>query len=360
MDSRFVDNSKFICQVLTRFHWIHAIDGGWKSLQKKPRKKQKSEERPEMLRVDEEEASPLIAVTGETWFYIGSDNLQKMFALPWHAGSTLVRAFMLLFLKSCWLKPLCWKASTTGKRLRDGQHLKTLVVMMSLVEEKPLLDRQRQKEPPQPLNDWNRNGRWVHNGPEVVVVAHAMMATARLVIPSLLMLDFVLGGQIIVSDQVDCWSRGLRSHEEPVGISWNQQGLAVTERASLEKDEVTKAKGGEKDNRWCAWNYPSSHQPRALHPGMRAIPVALLRPISRETDEKDALCHSAWYWHIVTSTKASMFFTVSIGFPCWIPGWHQLVPGSRAEQIVSMGQQLQAQRKMPRFLEMRVRCIIRR
>lgn len=31
----------------------------------------------------------------------------------------------------------------------------------------------------------------------------------------------------------------------------------------------------------------------ALHPGMRAIPVALLRPISRETDEKDALCHSA-------------------------------------------------------------------
>ena len=120
-----------------------------------------------------------------------------------------------------------------------------------------------------------------------------MTATAGLVIPSLLMLDFVLGGQIIVSDQVDCWSRGLRSHEEPVGISWNQLGLAVTERASLEKDEVTKAKGGEKDNRWCAWNYPSSHQPRALHPGMRAIPVALLRPISRETDEKDALCHSA-------------------------------------------------------------------
>lgn len=32
-------------------------------MQKKPRKKQKSEERLEMLRVDEEEASPLIAVT---------------------------------------------------------------------------------------------------------------------------------------------------------------------------------------------------------------------------------------------------------------------------------------------------------
>ena len=86
------------------------------------------------------------------------------------------------------------------------------------------------------------------------MVAHGpMTATAGLVIPSLLMLDFVLGGQIIVSDKVDCWSRGLRSHEEPVGISWNQQGLAVTERSSLEKDEVTKAKGGEKDNRWCAW-----------------------------------------------------------------------------------------------------------
>lgn len=50
-------------------------------MQKEPRKKQKSEERPEMLRVDEEEASPLIAVTGGTRFYIGSDNVQKVFAL---------------------------------------------------------------------------------------------------------------------------------------------------------------------------------------------------------------------------------------------------------------------------------------
>ena len=37
---------------------------------------------------------PWSLLQGETWFYIGSDNVQKMFALPWHAGSTLVRAFM--------------------------------------------------------------------------------------------------------------------------------------------------------------------------------------------------------------------------------------------------------------------------
>ena len=86
----------------------------------------------------------------------------------------------------------------------------------------------------------------------------------------------------------------MRNQEEPVGISRNQQGLTVTERSSLEKDEGSKAEGGEKGHRWCASNDPSSHRPSALHLEMRAIPVALLHPISRNRSKKCiALCRSA-------------------------------------------------------------------